>query len=162
MKEGFLDRLLREMRLRQIKPHLREFANPRVLDVGCGWEAKLLKEIEPFIAQGIGIDFKAPNIQTAKLRTFSYFFEKKGEVCETRTKSAESIFNSAKGNKNAESALISSLRDSANAESWQSAIKSNPCEAPESRPLRGAKNREKGCSSATRRFFARSESWALP
>ncbi|MGX2983651.1 hypothetical protein [Helicobacter sp. 23-1045] len=80
MKEGFLDRFLRQMRLRQIKPHLSEFANPRVLDVGCGWEAKLLREIEPFIAQGIGIDFKAPDIQTAKLRTFSYFFEKKGEI----------------------------------------------------------------------------------
>ncbi|MGX2982291.1 hypothetical protein [Helicobacter sp. 23-1045] len=54
------------------------------------------------------------------------------------------------------------MRDSANAESWQSK-KINPCEAPKSRPLRGAKNREKGCSSATRRFFARSGlSEALP
>ncbi|MGX2981624.1 hypothetical protein [Helicobacter sp. 23-1045] len=49
------------------------------------------------------------------------------------------------------------------ATSWQSTIKSNPCEAPESRPLRGAKNRGKGQVSATRRFFARSgEGEALP
>ncbi|MGX2981669.1 hypothetical protein [Helicobacter sp. 23-1045] len=41
--------------------------------------------------------------------------------------------------------------------------KNQSCEAPKTRPLRGAKNREQGCSSATRRFFARSgESEALP
>ncbi|MGX2982377.1 hypothetical protein [Helicobacter sp. 23-1045] len=34
--------------------------------------------------------------------------------------------------------------------------KNNPCEAPKTRPLRGAKNRIEGCSSATADFFARS------
>lgn len=79
MKESVFDKILREMRLRQIKPHLSEFENIRLLDVGCGWEARLLKEVEPFITKGIGIDFKAPNINSEKLHAFSYFFEPKND-----------------------------------------------------------------------------------
>ena len=79
MKESIFDKILREMRLRQIKAHLSEFENIRLLDVGCGWEARLLKAVEPFIAKGIGIDFKAPNINSEKLHTFSYFFEPKDD-----------------------------------------------------------------------------------
>ena len=76
MKESIFDKILRQMRLRQIVPHLREFDNPRVLDVGCGWEARLLRQIEPFIAKGVGIDFKAPEIETEKLSVFGYVFER--------------------------------------------------------------------------------------
>lgn len=89
MKESIFDKMLREMRLRQIKPHLSEFEHIRLLDVGCGWEARLLKEVEPFIAKGIGIDFKAPNINNGKLHAFSYFFEPKD------TQFAESGLDSA-------------------------------------------------------------------
>ncbi|MGX3011190.1 hypothetical protein ACWIUD_06480 [Helicobacter sp. 23-1044] len=64
----------------------------------------------------------------------------------------------------------SSLRDSAfYAESWQSTNfcdskndKNNPCEAPKSRPLRGAKNREQGCSSATADFLLEVEKRGSP
>ncbi|MGX2983667.1 hypothetical protein [Helicobacter sp. 23-1045] len=49
------------------------------------------------------------------------------------------------------------------ATSWQSTIKSNPCEAPESRPLRGAKNRIQTSSSATADFLLEADkARALP
>ena len=41
-----------------------------MLDIGCGWEARLLMAMEPHIRQGAGIDFKAPDIQTAKIKTY--------------------------------------------------------------------------------------------
>lgn len=77
MKEALLEPLLRQMRLSRVLPTIKTFSNPNVLDIGCGWEARLLKEIEPFIAKGVGIDFKAPQIHTNKIHTFAYFFEAK-------------------------------------------------------------------------------------
>ena len=78
MKEAILEPLLRKMRLSRVLPTIKSFNKPNVLDVGCGWEAKLIQEIEPFIAKGVGVDFKAPSIRTDKIHTFSYFFESKG------------------------------------------------------------------------------------
>ncbi|STP07620.1 class I SAM-dependent methyltransferase [uncultured Helicobacter sp.] len=75
VKETFFDVLLRKMRLARVLPSIRGFSEPCVLDVGCGWEARLLREIEPYIAKGVGIDFKAPNIKTPKIETLSYRFE---------------------------------------------------------------------------------------
>ncbi|MGX2982351.1 hypothetical protein [Helicobacter sp. 23-1045] len=40
--------------------------------------------------------------------------------------------------------------------------KKNSCEAPKSRPLRGAKNREQGCSSATADFLLEAEKRGTP
>lgn len=80
MKEALLESTLRFLRLRRILPSIRLFDNPSVLDIGCGWEARLLKEIEPFIERGVGVDFKAPDIKTSKLLTFSYFFEAKDSM----------------------------------------------------------------------------------
>ena len=77
MKEALLESTLRKMRLARVLPSIQAFSNPSVLDIGCGWEARLLHEIEPYIASGVGIDFKAPEIRTEKLHTFSYFFEPK-------------------------------------------------------------------------------------
>ena len=77
MKEALLESTLRKMRLARVLPSIQAFSNPSVLDIGCGWEARLLHEIEPYIASGVGIDFKAPEIRTEKLHTFSYFFEAK-------------------------------------------------------------------------------------
>lgn len=68
--------------------------------MGCGWEARLLKEVEPFITKGIGIDFKAPNINSKKLHTFSYFFESKND------KFAETSSDSAIHIKIADSAIL--------------------------------------------------------
>ncbi|MGX2983631.1 divergent polysaccharide deacetylase family protein [Helicobacter sp. 23-1045] len=64
-------------------------------------------------------------------------------------------------NLNAESTPTPSLRDSQR-ESKQSTKKSNPCEAPKTRPLRGAKNRIQGCSSATADFLLEAEKRGTP
>lgn len=77
MKEALLESTLRKMRLNRVLPTIKSFKNPNVLDIGCGWEARLLQEIEPYIAKGIGIDFKAPTINTDKIQTFTYYFESK-------------------------------------------------------------------------------------
>lgn len=41
---------------------------PRILDIGCGWDARFLRHVEPMIASGVGIDFKAPNYSTDKIQ----------------------------------------------------------------------------------------------
>ena len=78
--ESIFDKLLRTMRLMRVLPSIREFDNPRLLDIGCGFEARLLREVEGYIAKGVGIDYKAPEIHTDKLHTFSYVFESKHEL----------------------------------------------------------------------------------
>lgn len=78
--ESFVDKLLRKMRLARVLPSIKLFKNPRLLDIGCGFEAKLLQEIEDYIAKGVGIDYKAPEIHTDKIQTFSYIFESKYEL----------------------------------------------------------------------------------
>lgn len=65
------------MRLAVVKPHLAQYSACRLLDIGCGWEARLLKQIEPWIDHGIGIDFKAPEIKTKKLETLSTRLDKR-------------------------------------------------------------------------------------
>jgi ubiquinone/menaquinone biosynthesis C-methylase UbiE len=82
MNEPFLEPILRRMRIAKVLPVLNRINSAlllqnshstgsliRLLDVGCGWEARFLKSVEPYIASGIGIDFKAPNLETAKLKT---------------------------------------------------------------------------------------------
>jgi len=71
MKEAVLEPLLRRMRIARVLPHLREVRDCRLLDIGCGWEARLLRELEPYIASGWGIDFKAPALATPKLHTLA-------------------------------------------------------------------------------------------
>ena len=68
------------MRLACVLPSIKSFDNPRLLDIGCGFEARLLREVEGYIAKGVGIDYKAPDIRTDKLHTFSYIFESKHEL----------------------------------------------------------------------------------
>ena len=72
-----LEPLLRKMRLKQVLPYLRQYPNCRLLDIGCGREAKLLREVEPFIASGIGIDFKVAAIKTEKLGVLSLTLQDK-------------------------------------------------------------------------------------
>ena len=71
MKEAVLEPLLRRMRIARVLPHVKEVQDCRLLDIGCGWEARLLRELEPHIACGVGIDFKAPALATPKLRTLA-------------------------------------------------------------------------------------------
>lgn len=80
INESIFDKLLRTMRLARVLPSIKSFDNPRLLDIGCGFEARLLREVEGYIAKGVGIDYKAPDIRTDKLHTFSYVFESKHEL----------------------------------------------------------------------------------
>ena len=47
-----------------VKPTIEKYNNCKLLDIGCGWEAKLLKSIESYIDYGVGIDFKPPKLKT--------------------------------------------------------------------------------------------------
>ena len=69
MKEPFLEPILRRLRLRQVAPYVRRYPNCRLLDIGCGWNATLLRALESIIQSGVGIDFKAPKLRTSKLTT---------------------------------------------------------------------------------------------
>ncbi len=69
MKEELLEPLLRRARLAKALPIIRQYPQCTFLDIGCGWEARLLRSVEPHIAHGVGIDRKAPTIQSDKLRT---------------------------------------------------------------------------------------------
>lgn len=76
MKETILDKFLRKYRIRMVKPTIEKYNNCKLLDIGCGWEAKLLKSIENYIDYGVGIDFKPPKLKTEKLETIESFLEK--------------------------------------------------------------------------------------
>ncbi|WP_394960151.1 class I SAM-dependent methyltransferase [uncultured Helicobacter sp.] len=80
IQESIFDKLLRKMRLARVLPSIKIFKNPRLLDIGCGFEARLLREVEDYIAKGVGIDYKAPEIHTDKICTFGYVFESKHEL----------------------------------------------------------------------------------
>lgn len=69
MREPFIAPILRQIRIRKVLPVIQKVNNCRVLDIGCGWNAKFLSIIEPYIDKGVGIDFKAPNMQTEKIKT---------------------------------------------------------------------------------------------
>lgn len=71
MKEPFFEPLLRRMRLRKVLSTIREHPGCRLLDIGCGWEARLLRTVEPDVSEAVGIDFKAPPIEHPKLRTIT-------------------------------------------------------------------------------------------
>ncbi|MGX3011558.1 hypothetical protein ACWIUD_08395 [Helicobacter sp. 23-1044] len=62
---------------------------------------------------------------------------------------------------NLKSKIDSSLRIS-KASATKQPSKNNPCEAPKSRPLRGAKNRFEGCSSATADFLLEADKRGTP
>ena len=75
MREPFLEPLLRQLRLRKIRPHVPR--NSVILDIGCGTNATFLKAISPHVKQGFGVDFKvkefkSSNIETKQLRLESH------------------------------------------------------------------------------------------
>jgi len=77
MKEPVLESVLRGMRLRRVLPVIRAHPACRLLDVGCGWEARLLKAVEPHVREAVGIDFKAPRLDGPKLRTVTMTLEER-------------------------------------------------------------------------------------
>ena len=70
-KEPILESFLRNQRIKQVLPYISRYPNCRLLDVGCGWEARLLQDLSPYIAKGVGVDFKAPDVKTEKIETFT-------------------------------------------------------------------------------------------
>ncbi|MEQ1877294.1 MAG: methyltransferase domain-containing protein [Bdellovibrionia bacterium] len=56
MQEPRFEKLLRRFRIRRILPYVGQ--NDVLVDVGCGWEAKALKDLAPRISKGYGIDLK--------------------------------------------------------------------------------------------------------
>ena len=75
MREPLLESFLRAQRLNRVLPYIKSYQNCELLDIGCGWEARLLKEVEPYIHRGFGVDFKAPKILTDKIHTISATLE---------------------------------------------------------------------------------------
>ncbi len=69
MKEPIMEPILRTLRIRKVLPVIRQYPNCRLLDVGCGWDYRLLKTVRPFIKNGIGIDFKVGNYEEEKIKT---------------------------------------------------------------------------------------------
>lgn len=69
MKEQILEPVLRYLRKRKVLPIIQQFDQCILLDVGCGWEARLLRDVESNIKKGVGIDFKAPSINSDKIQT---------------------------------------------------------------------------------------------
>lgn len=68
-KEPILEPLLRKWRIRKILPSIQTIKEPTILDVGCGVEAKLLHDLEPYIKQGVGVDFKCLEQETDTIKT---------------------------------------------------------------------------------------------
>ena len=56
MKEPILEKALRNFRLSRVLPFIPKQST--LLDVGCGWEARLLLHSAPILKEGFGIDFK--------------------------------------------------------------------------------------------------------
>lgn len=73
MKEPFLEPVLRKLRIRKVLSTIRHYPDCRLLDVGCGWDYRLLKTIEPYIKSGIGIDFKVQESESEKIKTIQMF-----------------------------------------------------------------------------------------
>lgn len=69
MREPILEPILRKLRIRKILPIIRQYPDCRMLDVGCGWDYRLLKTVRPFIKSGIGIDFKVEQYEDDKIKT---------------------------------------------------------------------------------------------
>ncbi len=55
-KWNFIDLKLMDMRLNKIKKYIPEHSS--LLDVGCGYHCKLLKQLKNYIKRGYGIDFE--------------------------------------------------------------------------------------------------------
>jgi ubiquinone/menaquinone biosynthesis C-methylase UbiE len=67
MREPILEPFLRKIRTKKILNILKKYKNIKLLDIGCGLHYELLKEVEPYIDEGFGIDFKTPDICSGKL-----------------------------------------------------------------------------------------------
>jgi SAM-dependent methyltransferase len=69
MSEPFMEPILRKMRIGMVTDEVRKNPNCILLDVGCGFNHKFLSSVEPYIAHGIGVDFKVATMSHGKIRT---------------------------------------------------------------------------------------------
>lgn len=60
---------LRKMRINKVLPIIKKYPNSKLLDIGCGFDYKFLLEVEPYISEGYGIDFKVPELKNGKIKT---------------------------------------------------------------------------------------------
>ena len=74
MKEELLEPFLRKMRIRKIKPHIPK--DCVLCDVGCGFNAKFLHDISPYVRKGIGLDKKIENFKSVNLELIKSKIEK--------------------------------------------------------------------------------------
>lgn len=88
MKEQILEPVLRYFRLQAAIKFIRLHPNCTLLDIGCGFEAKLLLTALPFIKKGLGIDKRAPSISNPKISTIRRDF---GKVLPFENESVEFI-----------------------------------------------------------------------
>ncbi len=65
MKEELLEPILRKMRIGRIRKYIPN--NCILCDVGCGYSAKFLQDMTPFIGKGIGIDQKVDDLRSDKI-----------------------------------------------------------------------------------------------
>lgn len=72
--EELLEPFLRRMRIQKVKKYI---PNDAILcDIGCGFNAKFLHEIVPYIKKGIGIDKKVDNLKSDKIELIKTKLEK--------------------------------------------------------------------------------------
>jgi 2-polyprenyl-3-methyl-5-hydroxy-6-metoxy-1,4-benzoquinol methylase len=76
-KLTFVDRLGVGLSRRPIMQALRDYQNPDVLEIGCGFHAPLLCDLAPRLASGVGIDVSIS--EQAKRRPHLTFFEEGAE-----------------------------------------------------------------------------------
>ncbi|MCI5224437.1 MAG: class I SAM-dependent methyltransferase [Candidatus Electrothrix sp. AR4] len=69
MKEPFMEPILRRMRIGKVLNEIKKVPECTLLDVGCGFNYKFLSEVNSFIKQGVGIDFKVPVISSGNITT---------------------------------------------------------------------------------------------
>jgi ubiquinone/menaquinone biosynthesis C-methylase UbiE len=74
MKEDLLELILRKMRIRKIRPHI--LKDCVLCDVGCGYNAKFLHDISPYVRKGIGLDKKIENFKSVNLELIKSKIEK--------------------------------------------------------------------------------------
>jgi len=67
MKEQLLDSLLRRARAARARRVVEKYPGCVMLDIGCGHEARLLRDVEPYISRGFGLDRKASALNSDKL-----------------------------------------------------------------------------------------------
>lgn len=76
-REPFLEPLLRLFRLKKIEKWIRNIPNCNLLDLGCGYNHKFLSSIQPFIAHGVGIDFKVQEFSENNIEIIKQKFSDK-------------------------------------------------------------------------------------